>query len=201
MPMLPSSSSARLPGAGAGHLVEDRADDRAARRRRAASATATGERSTPSANTPRRASAWRWRPGPQPTSSTGPLSAVEHRSSVVSAGPSQRASASGIAAVPQPHRAGAHRARAGARARRRRRERADRLDAPPAPARTRCAGAWRGDRPGVVDRVDVAERRLLVDAQSELRRGARAAQRSRPARSSGPPGTHRATARSSPTLQ
>ena len=42
-----------------------------------ASSTATGERSTPSANTPRAASACRWRPGPQPTSRTGPREAVQ----------------------------------------------------------------------------------------------------------------------------
>ena len=94
MPMLPSSSSAlrHFPPAGSSSKMSPTI---ARPPPPTASSTATGERSTPSANTPRAASARRWRPGPQPTSSTGPLMPSSSASSVASAEPSQRSSGSG----------------------------------------------------------------------------------------------------------
>ncbi len=69
--MLPSSSSAvrQLPAPGISPKMSATIARAPPLR---ASATATGLRSTPSAGTPRALSARRCRPGPQPTSSTGP---------------------------------------------------------------------------------------------------------------------------------
>ena len=55
-----------------------------------ASRTATGERSSPSASWPAPTSAARWRPGPQPMSSTGPIACARTARSTASTGASQR---------------------------------------------------------------------------------------------------------------
>ncbi len=96
MPMLPSSSSAvsHVPAPG----IEPNSEPSTASTPRArAICTATGERSTPS---DRPGSAARWRPGPQPRSSTGAVARSRMAASAASAGPSQRPSGSGSSGPP-----------------------------------------------------------------------------------------------------
>jgi len=89
MPMLPSASRtvAQRPCPGSGSNTERcRAGAPAWRTR----ATAAGEMSTPSAGIPRSVSATVSRPGPQPTSRTGPRQWPSNSSSAASGGPYHR---------------------------------------------------------------------------------------------------------------
>ena len=146
MPMLPSSSSAlrQVPLPGSSPKMSPTI---ARPPRPTASCTATGERSTPSANTPRAASACRWRPGPQPTSSTGPPSPSSSslvgrvgRAEVAVEGERQDG------AVPQPHAGGSAGPAGGAAVPHRTCAARWSLRAPPAPGRTGCGGRRRRPR-------------------------------------------------------